>query len=467
MSGPTEHLSNANPHAGGLLGAARGRIGGTLHQFRGDGLRARAMRGSGWTLFGFGTSQVLRLGSNLILTRLLFPEAFGLMALASVFQQGLGMLSDIGVGPSIVQNKRGDDPDFLATAWTMQVIRGFTLFLCMCALAYPASLMYDQPLLLPILIMLGLTSIIQGFQSIGISTASRKMLLGRLTLIDLVSQSVGIVVMVVWAYYSRDVWALVGGGIAGGLVRVALGHRILGSAGNRFHFERSAAKEIFHFGKWIFLATAMTYFGGRGLTLVQGALVPIEVLGMLSIAGMLAAFAVGLIQKIGASVLFPAFADIHRERPEKLRQYLSESRAKLFWLSAPCFTTLILFAKPLISLLYDDRYRDAGIYLSVLAVNSAITSLRTPFGMTLISRGDSYGHSLIMFAIAALGIVSTLVGFALGGVYGMLVAAIVTQLAVYPIEAWRLHMSGMWMPRFDLLTAGYYLTLAVCVYTWA
>lgn len=460
MSGPTEHLSNTDSHAGRLIGAARGKIGGTLHQFRGDGLRARAMRGSSWTLFGFGTSQVLRLGSNLILTRLLFPEAFGLMALAQVFLQGLNMLSDIGVGPSIVQNKRGDDPDFLATAWTMQVIRGFTLFLCMCALAYPASLMYDQPLLLPILIMLGLTSIIQGFQSIGMSTASRKMLLGRLTLIDLVSQSVAIVVMVVWAYYSRDVWALVGGGIAGGLVRVAMGHRILSSPGNRFHFERSAAKDIFHFGKWIFLATTMTYLGGRGLTLIQATLVPIDVLGMISIAGVLAGFARGFIQKIGSAVLFPAFSSINRDRPSQLRGRLKEARSKIFWMSAPFYSSIILFSNPIVVLLYDERYSEVGGFLSVLAINSAIASLRTPFGMTLISCGDSFGHSIIMSSTAIASIALTVVGFWLGGVYGMLVSMIITQIVVYPIEAWRLQINNLWMPLFDGAAFLYYILFA-------
>lgn len=268
---------------------------------QGDGLRAKAMRGSGWTIAGFGASQVLRLGSNLILTRLLFPEAFGLMALAQVFLQGLNMLSDIGVGPSIVQNKRGDDPDFLATAWTMQVIRGFTLCLGMCALAYPASKIYHEPLLIPILMLIGTTAVVTGFQSIGMATASRKMALGKLTAITLVSQSVGIAVMVGWAWGSPTVWALVAGGIASAIARVSLGHRALGSAGNRFHFERSAATDIFHFGKWIFLATAMTYFGGQGLRLVQGLFVPIETLGIIAVAFVLGKVPEKLTQSIGSA----------------------------------------------------------------------------------------------------------------------------------------------------------------------
>ncbi len=416
---------------------------------QGDGLRAKALRGSGWTIAGFGASQVLRLGSNLILTRLLFPEAFGLMALAQVFLQGLGMLSDIGVGPSIVQNKRGDDPDFLATAWTMQVVRGFVLFLGMCVLAYPVSLIYDEPLLFPILIWIGLTAIIQGFQSIGFATASRKMVLGRLTMIDLVAQGAGIGVMIAWAQVDRTVWALVAGGLCTALFRLGLGHVVLSSSANRFRFDRSAAGEIFRFGKWIFLATACTYFGGQGLRLVQGYLVPIDILGMISIAGMLAIAADQLSKRIGGAVLFPAFAHIHQHRPHALAGKLREARTKLFIGTVPLFAILILFGYDLVGWLYDDRYAAAGGFLVLSATGAAIASVRTPFGMVLIATGDSFGHAVIMVVTACVRVGAVFVGFWYNGVVGMLVADIVAQGVIYPFEIWRLRPKGLWFPLFD------------------
>ncbi len=110
-------------------------------------LKQRAIRGSLWTLSGHTSSQILRLGSNLILTRLLFPEAFGLMALVQTFIIGLEMFSDVGIRPSIIQNHRGNDPSFLNTAWTIQVIRGFMLWLGACLMAIPAANFFHQPML--------------------------------------------------------------------------------------------------------------------------------------------------------------------------------------------------------------------------------------------------------------------------------------------------------------------------------
>jgi O-antigen/teichoic acid export membrane protein len=91
-------------------------------------LRTLAARGAVWTVAGYGGGQALRFLGNLILTRLLFGEAFGLMALVNVFLQGLQLFSDDGIGPSILPHARGADRRFLDTAWTMQVVRGFVLF---------------------------------------------------------------------------------------------------------------------------------------------------------------------------------------------------------------------------------------------------------------------------------------------------------------------------------------------------
>jgi O-antigen/teichoic acid export membrane protein len=108
-------------------------------------IKKLAIRGAVWTIASYGTSQILRFGSNLILTRLLIPDVFGLMALVYVFISGLHLFSDIGIGTSIIQNKRGDDPVFLNTAWTMQVIRGVGLWICSLLIAWPVAAFYAKP----------------------------------------------------------------------------------------------------------------------------------------------------------------------------------------------------------------------------------------------------------------------------------------------------------------------------------
>ncbi|MDH3686186.1 MAG: oligosaccharide flippase family protein, partial [Myxococcales bacterium] len=70
-------------------------------------LRRRVLRGAALGLGGHAGSQAMRLASNLILARLLFPEAFGVMALAWLVVNGVTMLSDVGVSSSVVRDDRG------------------------------------------------------------------------------------------------------------------------------------------------------------------------------------------------------------------------------------------------------------------------------------------------------------------------------------------------------------------------
>ncbi|HZJ69863.1 MAG TPA: oligosaccharide flippase family protein, partial [Planctomycetota bacterium] len=105
-------------------------------------MRVLVRRSATWSILAHGGSQLLRFASNIVLARLLFPEAFGLMAIVNALLQGLHLFSDIGIGPSIIQNARGNDPAFLNTAWTVQVVRGTVLWLVACAIALPAAIFY-------------------------------------------------------------------------------------------------------------------------------------------------------------------------------------------------------------------------------------------------------------------------------------------------------------------------------------
>jgi len=154
----------------------------------------------------------MRLASNLILTRLLFPEAFGLITLISLVTVGLSLFSDVGISPSIAQSKRGDDRAYLDTAWSIRVMRGFGLWLLASALAWPVAWFYDVPELAIYLPIAALSLLITGFNSTRIETAPRHLLMGRLTLLNLTSLLIGIAAMVPLALWLQSAMALVVGG---------------------------------------------------------------------------------------------------------------------------------------------------------------------------------------------------------------------------------------------------------------
>jgi len=123
----------------------------------GDGLKARSIRSMGFSILSFGGGSGLRLIGNLILTRILFPEAFGMMALIQIVIAGLTMFSDLGIHSAIIKDARGNDPDYLNTAWALQICRGVFLWLMTCLLAHPVATFYAAPELAQMLPVAGLT----------------------------------------------------------------------------------------------------------------------------------------------------------------------------------------------------------------------------------------------------------------------------------------------------------------------
>mgnify|MGYP002700746173 CR=1 FL=1 len=143
--------------------------------------------------------------------------------------------------------------------------------------AWPMAQFYAAPELVVYLPLAGITLLIAGFNPTRIETAHRHLLVGRLTALDLGSQVIGIGSMVLMAWLTQSVLALVLGGIVQALAKLALTHFGLPGLRNQFRWEKAAANELIHFGKWIFLSTACWFATSQGDRAILGKVVPLEV----------------------------------------------------------------------------------------------------------------------------------------------------------------------------------------------
>src|SRR5688572_16992141 len=171
-------------------------------------LKRKLLMGSSFEALGFVGSQILRLGSNMLLTRLLTPEAFGLAALVTLVSQALIMFTDVGLLPAIVQHKRGGEEHFMNTAWTMQLIRTFGLTTVAVLLAWPLAALYQEPQLSSLLLVGAIGVFTGGFTSTSLYSMRRDLRVGPLVLLDLGTQLLALIITAALAYYWRSVWAL-------------------------------------------------------------------------------------------------------------------------------------------------------------------------------------------------------------------------------------------------------------------
>jgi O-antigen/teichoic acid export membrane protein len=436
---------------------------------RGQGLAARAMRSSTFTVLGYGGSQMLRLASNLILTRLLFPEAFGMMALVQVFLTGLMMFSDLGISPAILQSKRGDERDFLNTAWTIQVLRGFGLWIAASLLAFPIAAIYGAPELAQLLPVAAFALVITGFSPTRLETANRHLALGRVTLIDLVTQVTGIAAAVVLALIWQSVWALIWSGLISAVVQLILYQRLLPGIRNRFRWEKAAAAELIRFGKWIFLSTVAGFLYYQGDKLILGRFLTLDLLGIYNIGYFLASFPLLLGAALTRKIMIP----LYRERPPAAsRENFAKLRRLRLVISFGLVSLLILLAlggDALIALLYDDRYRQAGGIVVLVAAFQILPVIVLTYDQAALAAGDSRRFFLLSLVRAGLMILALLAGVSLAGLLGALIGQGLAMLLAYPVAAWLARKQGAWDGLHDAGLALYgLLGAAVAVwYNWA
>jgi O-antigen/teichoic acid export membrane protein len=341
-------------------------------------LKARAAAAGSWVLFSFITANVLRISSNLILTRILTPDVFGIMAIASVFQVVIAMFTDLGLRPTIMQSINGEKASFLNTAWTVQIVRGGIIwFLCLALSAalhfaqmvnwIPSESAYAHPDLPLVLSAMSFSSVIFGFASTKIFSLSRKLDLKKVTQIELIQMTVGLVVAILLAWMTHSIWSFVVSTLAGASTSTLLSRYWLPGRNDRLGWDREALAEILKFGRWIFLSSAVSVFATNGDRLLLAAWLSPTFLGYYSIAASLTALMESTANRIFSSVWLPALSEIGREQPHRLREVYFRIRG--FSDSAFVLAAGFLFAtgQGIVDLLYDDRYAPAGEMLRLLS----------------------------------------------------------------------------------------------------
>lgn len=422
-----------------------------IEAFRGNRLLARALRSSSLLLASYGASQILRLASNLILTRILFPEAFGLMALIGVVTIGLTMFSDVGIGTSISQNKRGDDPDFLNTAWTVQVIRGFMLWAISGLLAWPFAQFYNEPVLALYLPVAGMSLAIAGLNPTRIETAHRHLMVGRVTMLELASQVIGIVSMVVLTWSTGSVFGLVIGGVIQAIAKLLLTHMFLPGERNVFRWERAAANELLHFGKWVFMSTAFWFISAQGDRAILGKFLSLDTLGLYNVGYFLASAPIMLGFAVTHRVLIP----VYRDKPPSAS---AENRAKLnqmrMMISSAVIGLLLVVAfigPALVDFLYDARYHLSGAMVTLIACAMIPAAIGMTYDQAAMAAGDSRSQFFYSVSRAILLIILMVWGVSELGLIGAIIGWAASAVLAHPVLIWLAVKHQAWDPKHDIL----------------
>ena len=135
-------------------------------------LQRRMAAGAAWMILFRLTERSIGFISTLILARLLVPDDFGLVAMATSILAALELLGAFSFDMALIQNQAATRKHY-DTAWTFEVLFGVIKCALLLALSVPAAAFYGEPRITAVMQVLALCTLLQGFDNIGVVEIGR------------------------------------------------------------------------------------------------------------------------------------------------------------------------------------------------------------------------------------------------------------------------------------------------------
>lgn len=331
-------------------------------------------------------TNLLRIVSTMCLTRLLEPSVYGITGMIlSVFYM-VNMVTDIGLQAYVVRHHRSDEPDFLSAVFTIHAVRGIILAIIAALLAWPLSLILAKPETAAPLAVASLVFVIDGQVSLHQFRGLRDGRVPRVTLIDIATTLCQVIAAIILAYFLRNVWAIVGSMLIASLARLWAGYALFPGSPHRFRRDREISADLWQFSRVIAVSSALTLVLTQVDKLAMARILSLSQFGTYVIASSLAGAPQVFAFNYSSSIVYPAAAAAWRENRSVTDAYYG-CWGRFFYLYAFGGGALIGAADLLVRLLYDPRYLPASIYLSILAVSTALVMVNRSMEAVQVATG--------------------------------------------------------------------------------
>ena len=311
-------------------------------------------KGAAWSISARIVIRAIGLISTAILARLLVPEDFGLVALATVFIAGLEATTAFSFDVVLIANQQAGRR-YYDTAFTLGLLRAALMALVVGLLASPASAFFDEPRLVEILYWLAFATFILGFENIALVDFRKHMNFG-MDFAYLVGRKIGpFIVTVTLAFIWRDYWALVAGIVAGRFFEIAIGYMM---RPYRPRLTLVKWRPVLSFSSWLMVRNLISFLHMRGDTFVIGKVVGAQALGVYSVAYEIASLATSELVTPVRRALMPGFSKLAADAGA-LRKSFLDSMALIWMVAMPMAAGIGLTADPLVRLFLGAKWIEA------------------------------------------------------------------------------------------------------------
>lgn len=329
--------------------------------------RSRLLKGALW----IGLTRVLvnAIGfvSTIILARLLVPEDFGLVAIASSVAAIFASVSELSLSQALIQHNDPKEEHF-DSAFSLNALRALLLAAIIAAIGWPAAIAYDDDRLIGVMAGFAIANLVGGFLNPRLALLERNLEFRQWIILSGGEKLAGFIVSATIAFVYQSYWALVVGVVASQAIRVLASYLLVP---HRPRFSLECYRELLSFSIWLTLGQIVQAINWRADPLLLGAFLPTKAIGHFSMGSRVSTMAVGEVLQPVSKVLFPAFSRI-KDNPWRLREGYLRAQGLMALIALPIGVGLAALAAPLVTLLLGTEWAPAIPVVQFLAIAAAV-----------------------------------------------------------------------------------------------
>jgi O-antigen/teichoic acid export membrane protein len=380
-------------------------------------MKAQLARGVAWIAATRATVSLIGVVSTVVLARLLLPQDFGLVAVATTVMAIVSSVTDISLSSALTQHSEPGEAHY-NTAFTLNSIRSLGVTLVTGALAWPIAQIYNDPRLFNLIVVLAMISGTIGLTNPKMVIFWRALVFWQEFAIGVSQKALGFVAALVVALIYQSYWALVVGAVVSQVVSVLLSYVLIPY---RPRFDLSKSGELVSFSIWLTMCQMISTLSYRFDNLLVGYLFGPKLVGFYSYADNMATIVTREVSSPAANTFFPAYARL-KDETNRLRAAHARTQSLLFAVALPIGCGFAMVARPLVHLALGDKWLPAIFIMQVIATVSAVQTLGTteyPLALALGQTSQLFHLELKKF-IVRLPILA--IGLVAGGFVGVVMA---------------------------------------------
>ncbi|NHZ70176.1 MAG: oligosaccharide flippase family protein [Proteobacteria bacterium] len=321
---------------------------------------------------------------TIILARILAPDDFGLMAIATLAIALLERFTQSGFESALVQQSDDIEP-YLNTAWTLQIVRALSMAGVLALAAPLIAGFFNAPEAVAVLQVMAIAVAIKGFQNIAVVTFIKELQFDKYFILQIVSRGTEIIVSITAALILRNVWALVIGVVAGSVARFIVSY-LIHDYRPRIRWVWSQVKQLFNFGKWILLNQILGYASSNLDDIFVGRLLGVQALGFYRMAFNFSQAVATEVTQVTNQVAFPTYSKLQNAAGKLRNAYMGTVHLVAF-LGFPIAIGTVLVAPDLTYGLLGDKWAPIIVPMQLLSVSGLVRGIAATAGPLFQSQG--------------------------------------------------------------------------------